>query len=144
MRISLAEEVREISQVAPKDFDPDELHFEPERELGGDQPTATEHYLLDLGCVAVFFFFRFIFHPGRVISALPPSAKLKIAYRIRNTLESGCRGHSCLTMRRGRNSILHLIPKPMIQSRKARASQLKRTNQIPPNPPSSNQTSHIR
>lgn len=55
MRISLAEEIREISQVAPKDFDPDELHFEPERELDSDQPTATEHYLLDLGCVAFFF-----------------------------------------------------------------------------------------
>ncbi|KAF9648879.1 TRAUB-domain-containing protein, partial [Thelephora ganbajun] len=48
MRISLAEEIREISQVAPKDFDPDGLHSEPEGQ-DQDNTTATEHYLLELG-----------------------------------------------------------------------------------------------
>lgn len=54
MRISLAEEVREISQVAPKEFDPDEVHFEL-GDRGDGEPSAaaaaaaTEHYLLELG-----------------------------------------------------------------------------------------------
>lgn len=52
MRISLADEIREISQVAPKDFDPDEPHFEQEGQ-DNDQPAATEHYLLDLGCAYI-------------------------------------------------------------------------------------------
>lgn len=52
MRISLADEIREISQVAPKDFDPDELHFEQEGQ-DKDQPAATEHYLLELGCAYI-------------------------------------------------------------------------------------------
>lgn len=50
MRISLAEEIREISQVAPKDVDPDELqpdHDEDGRD--GDHAAATQHYLLELG-----------------------------------------------------------------------------------------------
>lgn len=50
MRISLAEEIREIAQVAPKDLDPDELHFEQE-EQDKDHNAATEHYLLELGWV---------------------------------------------------------------------------------------------
>ena len=58
MRISLAEEIREISQVAPKDFDPDELHFEPEIQ-NDDQAAATEHYLLEPGCL---FLFQFLIH----------------------------------------------------------------------------------
>ncbi|KAF9786508.1 apoptosis-antagonizing transcription factor [Thelephora terrestris] len=48
MRISLAEQIREIAQVAPKDFDPDELHFGQE-EQDKDNDAATEHYLLELG-----------------------------------------------------------------------------------------------
>ena len=56
MRISLAEEIREISQVAPKDFDPDELHFEPEIH-NDDQTAATDHYLLELGYLFLFQFF---------------------------------------------------------------------------------------
>lgn len=58
MRVSLAEEIREISQVAPKDFDPDELHFVGEDQGEGQPAAATEHYLLELGCVnfiCVFF-----------------------------------------------------------------------------------------
>lgn len=50
MRISLAEEIREIAQVAPKDLDPDELHFEQEGQ-DKDHNVATEHYLLELGWV---------------------------------------------------------------------------------------------
>lgn len=147
MRISLAEEIREISQVAPKDFDPDELHFEPEGELDGDQPNATEHYLLDLGYVAIcvnLFFIRFVFHPTHVILVLPPFARPKIAYLIRNTLESVYRGHSCLTMMKGRNSFLHLIPKSRIQNLETGAKQPKRTNPILQNPLSGGQMSHRR
>lgn len=62
MRISLAEEIREISQVAPKDFDPDESRFEPE-EQERDQTAATDHYLLELG-YAHLFFFSFYFLPS--------------------------------------------------------------------------------
>lgn len=52
MRISLAEEIREISKVAPKDFDPDEVRFELEdEEEDRDHSAATEHYLLELGYV---------------------------------------------------------------------------------------------
>lgn len=55
MRISLAQELREISQVAPKDFDPDELHLDPEEGQTKDEAAAaTEHYLLELGCVQSF------------------------------------------------------------------------------------------
>ena len=62
MRISLAEDIREISQVAPKDFDPDELHFEPDdREI--DQSTAPEDYLLDLGYPLFIPISRSIFTP---------------------------------------------------------------------------------
>jgi hypothetical protein len=65
MRISLAEEIREIAQVAPKDLDPDELHFE-QQEQDKDNDAATEHYLLELGYVLVFFgfFLRSIFYPS--------------------------------------------------------------------------------
>jgi len=59
MRISLAEEIREISQVTPKDFDPDEFHSEPEEQ----QAAATEHYLLELGYVSIFRSIRSVFHP---------------------------------------------------------------------------------
>jgi len=62
MRISLAEEIREISQVAPKDFDPDELHFEPEIQ-NDDQAVATEHYLLELGYLFLFQFFHLFLTP---------------------------------------------------------------------------------
>jgi hypothetical protein len=60
MRISLAEEIREISQVAPKDFDPDGFHSEPE-EQEKDQTAATEHYLLELGYVHLFICFSLYF-----------------------------------------------------------------------------------
>ena len=67
MRISLAEEIREISQVAPKDFDPEELHFEKE-DTAKSQTAATEHYLLELGYVCINFtriFGFFIYRPPR-------------------------------------------------------------------------------
>jgi len=62
MRISLAEEIREISEVAPKDLDPDDLHFEPD-DRERDASAATEHYLLELGCVHLIPLFRSIFYP---------------------------------------------------------------------------------
>jgi len=62
MRISLAEEIREISKVAPKDFDPDELHFEQEDEQDNHHSAAIDHYLLDLGYVFILYFPFFFFH----------------------------------------------------------------------------------
>jgi len=60
MRISLAEEIREISKVAPKDFDPDGLDFDNDQT-----PAATEHDLLELGYAHPFLFpfFFALFYP---------------------------------------------------------------------------------
>jgi hypothetical protein len=129
MRISLAEEIREISQVAPKDFDPEELHFEPEDQAKAQ--SIPPDLLLELGCVC-FFSFRFvlIFLPS-VIVVLPLSARLRTAYRIRNTLESVCRGHSCsMTLTSNR---FHLIPRSRTLSRMIRVKRPRRLNQIPLN-----------
>jgi hypothetical protein len=89
MRISLADEIREISQVAPKDFDPDDLHLDQEEQCEG-QAAATEHYLLEIGyaCCLQSIFSSF------TILALPLSARPRIACRIRNTSESVCRERS--------------------------------------------------
>lgn len=120
MRISLAEEIREISQVTPKDFDPDEFHSEPEEH----QAAATEHYLLELGCVYVFALFA-LFFILPVILALPPSARLKTAYRTRSIPDSVYQEHSCSKMIM---TTLHPILESRTRSRKMRA---ERTNQTP-------------
>lgn len=62
MRLSLAEQIQEISQVASKDLDPDALHFEEQDGQGSGQAAATEHYPLELGSVA-FFFWLYIYPP---------------------------------------------------------------------------------
>lgn len=79
MRLSLAEQIQEISQVAPKDLDPDALHFEEQDGQGSGQAAATEHYLLELGSVA--FFFLALYLPS-VIVVRPHSARPRTACRI--------------------------------------------------------------
>ena len=85
MRISLADEIREISQVTPKDFDPDELHLE---ERDGDQTAAAEHYLLELGYLPFFSFFTLYFPHFRNLS---PSALRKAQESLSDPKYSGKR-----------------------------------------------------
>jgi len=77
MRVSLAEEIREISQVAPKDFDLDDLTFEPDDRDDDDQAAATEHYLLELG-YARFFSLYFLFNFTQPQSIRPPQGSRKL------------------------------------------------------------------
>lgn len=64
MRISLAEHVREISQVAPRDLDPDE----PDGPQPDQATAADDDYLLDLGYPSLFLFSaRFLTRPSQPV-----------------------------------------------------------------------------